>query len=36
METIDQILKNLSNNPNHYNAQMNEEEHYRLDIRKEL
>lgn len=36
METIETILFNLSVNPNHYNTQMNEEEHIRLDIRREL
>jgi len=36
LETLDQILKNLKNNPNAYNNAMNEDEHMRLDERREL
>jgi hypothetical protein len=36
METIDQILRNLKENPDYYNHGMNEEEHMRLDERRTL
>jgi hypothetical protein len=36
METLEQILTNLKNNPNAYNNAMNEDEHMRLDERREL
>ena len=36
METLDEILRNLQKDPNAYNHAMSEEEHIRLDIRREL